>query len=495
MKRKLLTCFMCAMIVLSGCGKEVADEEEKYLGQNIEDHVIFPDSIEGFVGDTMPFYDDGKFNIFYLADQRAGTQGYHPWALIQTEDFTGYDDKGIVIPYGEDIKDQDIALGTGSVIKDLDGTYHAFYTGHNDTYSPKEAVMHAISKDMISWTKVPEDTFTGATNYSTDDFRDPYVLYIPEESCYWMLVATRYDGDGVIAKYKSTDLSTWTDEGVFFTEDMGSGTNLECPTLIHFGEKWYLAFSDQWPNREVHYRVANSLYDDFIKPEKDIFDGNGFYAGRLETDGKRLFVIGWNPTKDDHLDESEYNWAGNMVTHELKADENGFLTPMVNENVSAMFSNEIVLEPLKQTETVESSDNQYRFCKNPYEVVEFKELLGSYMLKAELSNISSSEAYGLTFDINAENVGNINIVFRPSENIIQFYNTDDLIAGTPQSEISYDFKNDSMSMTAFISDGLVCVYVDDEIAFTTRMYLSQGMKWGIFGINSDVSWDSLTLYK
>ena len=101
----------------------------------------------------MPFYDDGKFNVFYLADQRNGKQGYHPWGLIKTEDFASFDDKGVVINYGDTVESQDIALGTGSVIKDKDGMYHAFYTGHNDTYSPKEAVMHAVSSDMENWEK------------------------------------------------------------------------------------------------------------------------------------------------------------------------------------------------------------------------------------------------------------------------------------------------------------------------------------------------------
>ena len=145
---------------------------------------LYPASIEGFVGDTMPYFEDGTMNVFYLADQRNGKQGYHPWGLIQTKDFVNYDDSGVVINYGETVESQDIALGTGSVIKDKDGVYHAFYTGHNDTFSPKEAVMHATSNDMKSWTKIPEDTFTSTGNYSTNDFRDPYVYYSDEDKCY-----------------------------------------------------------------------------------------------------------------------------------------------------------------------------------------------------------------------------------------------------------------------------------------------------------------------
>jgi beta-fructofuranosidase len=62
-------------------------------------------------------------------------------------------------------------------------------------------------------------------------------------------------------------------------------------------------------------------------------DGNGFYAGRLETDGERLYVVGWNGTKVDHQDENNYDWAGNAVIHQLEQNPDGTLKPVVNESV------------------------------------------------------------------------------------------------------------------------------------------------------------------
>ena len=37
--------------------------------------------------------------------------------------------------------------------------------------------MHAVSEDNVNWTKIPEDTFYAAENYSGDDFRDPFVFW------------------------------------------------------------------------------------------------------------------------------------------------------------------------------------------------------------------------------------------------------------------------------------------------------------------------------
>ncbi len=500
MKRALVLLLVATMgLSIVGCssvvGKEV-DEDSQFLGDGIEDKEIFPQSVEGLVGDTMPFYDDGEFNIFYLADQRNGSQGYHPWGLIKTKDFTEYDDKGVVINYGEKIEDQDIALGTGSVVKDEDGLYHAFYTGHNDSYSPKEAVMHATSKDMENWTKIPEDTFTGTGTYSEDDFRDPYVFYNKSEKCYWMLVVTRANNQGVIVKYTSKDLSKWEDGGVFFENDMGTDSNMECPTLLEFNGKWYLSFSDQWPNRQVHYRIADRVDGPFEKPEQDIFDSDGFYAGRMETDGENLYVVGWNGTKKGHTDTNDYDWGGNMVTHLLKQHKDGTLTPVSNPDVEEAMSDEITLVPEKMTETVEESDGTLTFSGKEYEYAGFKKLKGSYFLKTTIEDYSAEGKFGFAFNTDQESVGRLNLVFNPAENKIEFHNSSNVMEDDAQSVVDYDFSSgDPIEIKMYISNGVVSMYVNDQVAMTARMYMSQGMEWGMFSAKSKVTFTDTEMFK
>jgi beta-fructofuranosidase len=87
--------------------------------------------------------------IYYLEDLRDDQTGFHPISLMTTTDFINYTDHGEVIPFVNDQNHQELALGTGSVIIDSDGLYHAFYTGHNGSLSPKEAIMHATSKDGV----------------------------------------------------------------------------------------------------------------------------------------------------------------------------------------------------------------------------------------------------------------------------------------------------------------------------------------------------------
>lgn len=467
-----------------------ADESEEENNKT-----LFPRFEFAFVGDTMPFYDDGKMNIFYLADQRDGKTGYHPWALMRTEDYCNYEDLGIVIPYAESAQQQDIALGTGCVIKGQDGLYHAFYTGHNDFYAPKEAIMHATSNDLLNWTKIPEDTFTSGGTYSDDDFRDPYVFYVESEGRYWMLVVTRYEKNGVIVKYTSDDLHTWKDEGVLFEDDMGYGTNMECPSLLKYKDKWYLAFSDQWPDRVVHYRVSDSVSGPFLKPEKDTWDGNGFYAGRLETDGENLYVVGWNATKIKHDDANDYDWAGNVVVHQLSQQPDGTLKPVVNTKVVDAMSHSADVDPVAMTETVKKLDHGYQFSGESYELVQYEAFDTASRIEAEITGYDNESLFGISYAPDMENAGMLTYLFDVKEGRIGFYNTNTIFDADPQSYMDFDFSSgDPLRINILISDGVATLYVNDEIALTARMYQSQGLNWEFYSIKSDVSFDNIRFF-
>lgn len=493
MKRSI--CILLALVLLlCGCGGPGEAQESPAEADERPEAVLFP-ATEALVGDTMPFFADGKMNIFFLADQRDGKLGYHPWGLLRTEDYWNYEDAGIVLPYGETAEDQDIALGTGCVMQDRNGTYHAFFTGHNDYRAPAEAVMHATSDDMLHWTKHPEDTFTAGEGYSVTDFRDPYVFYVEEEQRYWMLVVTRTPETGVIVRYSSTDLSKWQDEGIFFEDDMGYATNMECPSLLQFGGKWYLAFSDQWPDRVVHYRVADSVYGPFTKPEQDTVDSNGFYAGRLETDGEHLYLVGWNGTKIGHDDLNDYDWGGSAVIHQLIQRADGSLAPVPNEKVVAGLSHAAAVTPLRMTDTVKTENGAWTTGGDLYEVVRFEALERTSRIEADVTGFGPEGLFGIAFAPDLENVGALSYVFDPQEGQVEFHNTENLVEDDPQSMMPFDFSGaEKLHVTIFIGDGVASLYLNDSLALTARMYHSQGTDWELFSVNNSVTWENVEVY-
>ena len=51
------------------------------------------------------------------------------------------------------------------------------------------------------------------------------------------------------------------------------------------------------------------------------------------------------------------------------------------------------------------------------------------------------------------------------------------------------------SGSIMVADGVVSMYVNGEIAFTTRMYMSQGSDWGVFSIESKAEFTDLKVCK
>ena len=199
------TTYVELVILISACGGQTTLPDEPY---SPVEYSLYPCPEGAYVGDTMPYVtEDGTLELYYLYDTDHNGQGYHPIYKYSTKDLCSYTDHGMVLNYGL-MSDPDPAIGTGSVMRDNEGLYHLFYTGHNDTGNSgkgKECVMHATSTDRENWTKIPEDTFYSPENYSKDDFRDPEVFWSEEENCYWMLIAARENTlGGVVAKYTSS---------------------------------------------------------------------------------------------------------------------------------------------------------------------------------------------------------------------------------------------------------------------------------------------------
>lgn len=459
------------LIVITGCGEETVNEKVETT--------IFPKPFEGYVGDPMPSFIDGQVAMFYLHDARDGLPAFHPYNLMTTTNFYQWEQYDTVIPYELDLQSQDLALGTGSVVQSYDGTYHAFYTGHNYTgnVTYKEKVQHAISKNLLDWEKISEDGFYG----DCDDFRDPYVTYIEDYQEYWMLVTTRVQDVAVLKKYTSTDLKNWIDEGVFFINPLDNN-NMECPTLIQYKGYWYLTYSAQGigNQRILRYSYKNSLEDNWITPDNNYIDGIGFYAGRLFLVEDRLFASGWVGTKAFDYNGGEYEWAGNLVNHELIQSKDGRLLPIMIREVDQLLTQAKDMEINNELGS-RYSDNEITFKgEKEYEAVIFEAYDGQ-ALKVEMNlDTLNIEAFGFAFDVD-EIYGSVNIHFDIAEGRVEFYgkSTERIGEIDPQYFIEYDFP-EYIEIKAVIQEECMIFYINQEIAFTARVYDCVERKFAIY---------------
>lgn len=460
---------------------------------------LFWKPAEGWVGDVMPFSDNGRIHLFYLQDWRDGAPGFHPWHQASTANLTDYDYAGESIPFGQEA-DQDLAIGTGSVIKAGD-TYHAFYTGHNwkfpDQGKPKEAVMHAVSKDLKSWTKVPEDTFYAPEGYEKDDFRDPFVLYNEEQGEYWMLLSARKEGTGgVIALFASKDLSKWEVREPLSVEAASSFFMLECADIFQMNGKWVLVFSEFSDKKSTHYRISDSLNGPWIKPEKDVFDGRAFYAAKTGSLGERRFLFGWVPTRQLEKDYMKWDWAGNMVAHEMVIGEGGALGVKVPDEVDRLLSKPSPLGEARRLGSVTNKDNEYGLDGAAgVSGIIFGQMPQTAKITGSVRFDEKVTYSGLVTGVGEEPEKAYGIQLEPGKDRIRY----DAAGGETLSSLEPDVQvpvafepNVDYPFTIVIENDVAVFYIGDS-ALTTRIYKMPGQAWGWYSRGGKTTLTKLAL--
>ena len=320
---------------------------------------VFYKPADGYVGDTIPFFWNGEYHIFYLKDPRGTTEhGDFSWSHIGTRNFVNYTDYGEALPRGTR-DSQDDGLCTGCVIE-KDGVFHIFYPGNNKNYpalgKSMQVLMHATSDDLIHWTKDPGFLFPAdgkrydlhdadmAGPYCTN-WRDPFVFLNEESGDYWMLVTAAtvqgpYRQKGCLALCTSRDLVNWELREPFWAP--GLGRPQEVPDLFRIGDWWYVVYSRD----TTQYRMSRSLSGPWLAPPNETFDGGFWYAGKTASDGKRRLAFAWNPTRAGETDAGPVEWGGHLVVHELVQQADGRLAVKVPREVDALFREIIPISPL-----------------------------------------------------------------------------------------------------------------------------------------------------
>lgn len=282
---------------------------------------------DAWVGDLIPYYENGTFYGYYLHDPRIRDKEYAEettWHLVTTKDFVNVEYKGEAIKRGGDDKPNKNAY-TGSVIKDKENLYHAFFTAYNEDIKINgksvQSVMQAVGTDLEHLNTVEEFLFVSdGKQYEEFDWRDPFVYWNEEDECYDMLLASRIKGGGelrggCIALCKSKDLKQWTYEKPFYAP--GMYITMECPEIFKMGNYWYLVFSTFSDQFTTHYRISKSPNGPWEIPEDDVFDTRSDYAIKTASDGQRRFAFGWIASKYGNKDFGPWEWGGTMVFHEL----------------------------------------------------------------------------------------------------------------------------------------------------------------------------------
>jgi len=466
----------------------------------------------GYVGDPMPYFNeaDNTFYIFFLQDWRNGAPTDHPIYSIKTTDYSGFLGFSEAIPCGT-AGSQETLLGTGSFIKDASGKLYGFYTGHNGSLYPAEKVMLATSTNMKTFTKVPSFTFEAPSGYDKNNFRDPCVYYDSTRSCYVMLVTSIKDGKGVFVRYTSTDLTNWTLIAPL-TDFDSDAQILECPDIFKMGNKWYLVFSriNRDEHRKTFYRVADSPDGPWKRCEDatghhETFDGLYLYAAKTAGNSSSRYLSGWCSTGQQVNSKNELDWAGSLVSHKLVQQPNGRLYPTIPESVDAKFSKDVDFAKLKSKGSVTGEKGSYTISSaigRSYALFNRNTTPVKISLKIDATQSTKfgfsfgaggdmSEVYSVMFDLTSTNRWAIPALFLNKETN---YST-----GSYNKELNFTPliipENKLFNIKIIIEKSVCVVYVNDNVAFTNRIYRMDQNPWTIFTDNGTITVSDMTIKK
>ena len=492
---------LASLLTLAACnqGEVVKDNANVFPSSTTED------SISITMGDVMPFYDNGVMNIYHLRNTTGSNSlFYHPIARLTTEDYIHYKDEGVALDFVEEIGSVDAALGTGSFIKDSNGLYHCFYTGHNgkahDEGLPHvEVIRHATSVDQLTWVKDEEFNMYGYE----DDFRDPYVYYDNVDNCYYMLITTRdYTSGGspaVIRRFYASSLSAkddeWEFKDNFFINDSGD-YNMECPSYIEYNGFYYLAYSEQGDNRVTHYRYKDSRDGAWKKFDVDAIDASGFYAGRLEKAGDKLYAFAWCARLTGG-NTGSFDWAGNLVTHQLKQKENGELCAVMPETYKSYFKNEVTYANSKE-EVIDT----FNFEGEGFSGTSLaKKKQTVTRMSFTIIPHDDNGDFGLSFGLNNQynnRLGDGVVAFDLKNNKLVCYNNVSNIIryGSELTSVKYNFeKNKEYKVDAIIDGEIISLYLNEEVALTSRLINMENNYFAFYSNGANASIKGVKFYE
>ena len=289
-----------------------------------EDHAMagpmqffLPEGQDTGVGDCMPFFQGGRFRLFYLLDRRAHRSkaglGAHQWAQISSADLKTWTVHPLAIPIDAQWEG---SICTGSLLE-WQGRVYAFYAVRMSDGTAARLTW-AVSGDGVHFAKSGRWVCLQPP-YEPTSARDPMAFRGADGRFHMLVTTSRRDDagewEGCLAHLVSDDLERWTQcPEPFLTP--GYPGQPECADYFHWNGWYYLVFSHAAVGR---YRMSRSPFGPWIRPDFDLLDSPNLSVPKTAPFGDRRLVCGF--LRRGPLT----TYAGVGITHELVQRMDGTL--------------------------------------------------------------------------------------------------------------------------------------------------------------------------
>jgi len=430
----------------------------------------------GNQGDVQPFFWDGQYHVFYIHGAI--------WDHVVSDNLVHWKELPTAIPGPP-------TIWSGSIVED-NGSFHAFYTdaGPVDRPEGSQLIAHAVSKDLISWTKLPEYTFAGdgihywnkaingALKRMDDDqsFRDPSVFWNEEEKV-WMMIFVARDAEThyhVHGLATSKDLYHWEQQDYI---NKYPYRHVDCPDLFKMGNKWYLLFD------HCMYQFADNVRGPYEPAEPLRFETSWMCVPRRMFDGKRqVLAAGSILDMPGNTDNAGTQWGGTLgISRELYAAPDGMLLQKPVPEIVAAYSKTVLDRKGKPAIAVGTNENPFyesdKACVYHYaqqRIVLEDTVPSDYMLTCNFNlhpgpwqsapNGRSCFSIGVRQQKDAPGLG-YELVYYPSTNEIEVKSQ--YITHLRKCDID---PTKPVKVQAFVTGSIIEWFVNDAYAFTMRAY-------------------------
>ena len=478
-------------------------------------------------GDAIPFYHDNTYHIFSLTPP-VGTTVYPArlrtaWNHTISTDLVNWKEMPVAIHPGEGDEPDASGVWTGAVIYG-EGKYHAFYTGYNIQAEYQQTICRATSTDSITWEKDPKNPIILplTSEYEPLDWRDPYVFYNEDESCYWMLISARINKGpvtrrGCVVLYRSPDLENWEHYGPIYEP---WHTNCpECSEMYKIGDVWYLSYSRFSEFVNTIYRTSYSPYGPWRTPRFDGIGGRRFYAAKsLENAEGRRFYFGWAHDRGEESDKGEWYWGGAFcIPHEVKQNPEGeldvFLPLEYEQSISTPvpWKFEKILGDIKQV----GENNFSVSSEGTFSYGFFDQKESSFKFSCSVVPRDVTDHFGLLLKSDKDASVCLQLVFDPAMQRVSLENLPMAVdpfwqqscqsIPAPKDPGPDGFRvcekpfgiqtGEKIDITVIIDNDMIEIFVGDKATFTYRSYASPDYEVGLFVQDGDANFYNVTINK
>ena len=264
-----------------------------------------------FVGDCMPYFDNGRYHVLYLKDRHHHRSkwgfGAHQWEHISTEDMVHFDIHPMAVPITDKSEG---SICTGSHIRCGDKHY-LYYTVRPCSFADKAYIRRSVSYDGYHFVKDEGYGFALSDKYNLFSARDPKVIK-DKNGLFHMILTSSLVSEkrGCLVHLVSKDLESFEEmpEPIYISHDEREP---ECSDYFEYNGRYYLVYS---LSGRAYYKISDSEFDGFASsPEIHVPCGSVPKAAKF---GDSLIFTGFI---------GEGGYAGRMTFLKARADDEGKL--------------------------------------------------------------------------------------------------------------------------------------------------------------------------